>query len=350
MSELLDFCQHLVFDSPEKKYETDPVGKWIMQPEYSAHMEEIKPYPLSKKERLFALCWEMKSGRHMHASVLPCAERFCYECSFPPSGRTQLHTHEYIELSYIADGEFSQKIMGKDIIFKKGDFCLIDKNCSHQDYVRPGSATVIFLGISNEIFQEIIGYRITDERIASFLHSALLRQKNLQQYLHFRPRSSDSAKIEAALLTLLKELELHDAASYPICVGLLLRIFLCLDTDYDIQLSSEMRRKMNWLLFQEITDYMNAHLNDISIRRLVEEFHFQEDYFNRLFKKRTGLTYTEYLQRLRLERAEYLLRNTSMSIDDIAHEIGYHNKGYFYKIFTERHRITPAQFRKKNLQ
>ena len=104
---------------------------------------------------------------------------------------------------------------------------------------------------------------------------------------------------------------------------------------------------MNWILFEEITDYMENHLTQISITGLSEEFHFQEDYFNRLIKPQTGLTYTEYLQLLRLRRAETLLLTTDATIDQITEAVGYHNKGYFYKIFTERHQLTPAQFRKK---
>lgn len=61
------------------------------------------------------------------------------------------------------------------------------------------------------------------------------------------------------------------------------------------------------------------------------------------------MTYTEYLQHLRLQKAEELLLHTRLTIDAIAAEVGYKNKGYFYKIFTERHRMTPAQFRKESV-
>ena len=115
----------------------------------------------------------------------------------------------------------------------------------------------------------------------------------------------------------------------------------------EFSLSKQLRKQMNWILFEEITDYMENHLTQISITGLSEEFHFQEDYFNRLIKTQTGLTYTEYLQLLRLRRAETLLLTTDATIDQITEAVGYHNKGYFYKIFTERHQLTPAQFRKK---
>ena len=80
---------------------------------------------------------------------------------------------------------------------------------------------------------------------------------------------------------------------------------------------------------------------------LTLEFHFYEDYFNRLLKVQTGMTYIEYLQMLRLERAEMLLTETNNTIEQIAEEAGYHNKGYFYRIFIERNNCTPAQYRKK---
>ena len=105
---------------------------------------------------------------------------------------------------------------------------------------------------------------------------------------------------------------------------------------------------MNWILFEEITQFMNEHLADISLAALTQEFHFQEDYFNRLLKSHAGLTYTEYLQQCRLKRAEELLLSTSYSIDYIMELIGYHNKGYFYKIFLEKYKMTPAQYRAKN--
>ena len=177
---------------------------------------------------------------------------------------------------------------------------------------------------------------------------ALMEQKSLQQYLHFLPQAEEAvSQMDETMTSLLLELQRHDEASPIICRGLLLRIFRILNTQYEFSLSKQLRKQMNWILFEEITDYMENHLTQISITGLSEEFHFQEDYFNRLIKTQTGLTYTEYLQLLRLRRAETLLLTTDATIDQITEAVGYHNKGYFYKIFTERHQLTPAQFRKK---
>lgn len=78
----------------------------------------------------------------------------------------------------------------------------------------------------------------------------------------------------------------------------------------------------------------------------MEVFHFQEDYFNRLIKNKTGLTYSAYVQKNRLEHAERLLHRTEKNIEEIAETVGYHNKGYFYKIFQEKYKMTPSQYRR----
>lgn len=198
------------------------------------------------------------------------------------------------------------------------------------------------------MFDDIVKHHVTTERISSFLSTALLEQKTLQQYLHFRPHSDGEVLMEQTLTSLIGELKRHDEASPFICQGLLIRIFHILSTKYEFSLSKQLRKRMNWILFEEITNYINNNLNNISIMQLSNEFHFQEDYFNRLLKSQTGLTYTEYLQSLRLKKAEDMLINTDHTIDTISHEVGYQNKGYFYKIFTDKYKITPAQFRKKN--
>jgi AraC-like DNA-binding protein len=110
-----------------------------------------------------------------------------------------------------------------------------------------------------------------------------------------------------------------------------------------------MQKKMNWLLFQEITSYIKENYRDISLKQLSKNFHFHEDYFNRLLKAKTGMTYTEYIQNIRIKEAEKLLLNTKLTIDEIAVRVGYQNKGYFYRIFVDKHKMTPAQYRKEKL-
>lgn len=346
--DLKTFTKSLIYQSTNTTIPDSFSRFQILQPEYSAHESVTKSYPFSEKTPLFSLLWDIREPDTLSATILPCERHFLYKKEFKPRMRTQMHAHEYLELFYIIDGEYRQKILGNEFTFHRGEVCLIDKNCLHQE-IMEGNATLLFLGITNGMFQDIMNLQVTTERIASFLNMALMEQKSLQQYLHFKPQADAIPQMEETLASLLLELKRNDEASPLICRGLLLRIFQILSTRYEFSLSKKLQQKMGWILFEEISDYMTLHMQEISIRMLCEEFHFQEDYFNRLLKVRTGMTYTEYLQHLRLQKAEDLLLHTNLTIDEIAGTIGYRNKGYFYKIFTERHRMTPAQFRKTSL-
>lgn len=345
---LKSLCERISCNDPNMLREDSSIGQRIMCPEYSLSYEDTKTYPLPKNSRLFALCWVINANHRLYSTIKPFQPSFCYSCGFLPGDRTKLHTHEYLELSYIVSGRFRQSILGRDITFEQGDLCLIDKNCLHQDYLEDKNAVILFLGISNEFFEDIMKSHGASDRILSFLQSALLKQKNLLQYLHFKPQGIGAEKLEECLYSLLKELTSYDDFSPVICRGLLMRVFRILSTDYDFSLSGKLRREMNWLVYEEITSYIEAHFKDITIRELCERFHFQEDYFNRLLKQKTGMTYTGYVQSLRLAEAERLLLQTNLSIEQIAEEVGYQNKGYFYRIFAGRHNMTPAKFRKEH--
>lgn len=345
---LLDYCKNITKYEENILKEDEKIGRRIMCPEYSIEQVEVKTFPLSDKDDIFILCWELEEDGGLYATIKPSKTVFSYYSTFRQGEKTQFHTHDYIELAYVVEGEFQQKIMGQDIRFKKGEFCLIDKNCLHQDYLFFHKSTILFIGLANEVFDEVMVDKIEEEGILNFLRMALMKQKDIQQYVHFKPKNQEDQEIEAFLLSLLTELECNDAASKYICKGLLIRILHYISTKYEFFLTNEQRKKMNWIIFEEITNYIRDKYADITIKELVQRFHFNEDYYNRLLKDKTGMTYSEYVQNLRLIQAEKLLKTTSMTVDEIANQIGYHNKGYFYKIFVERFGLTPSKYRKQS--
>lgn len=345
---LINTCLKIILEGTELLPATHRLNNRLVCPEYSKSAQDVKTYPFLEHDRVFALLWNIDKDHILSATMYPTPKPFLSRLAFAPGTKTQLHTHDYIELAYIVEGEFRQKILGKDIIFSQGDFCLIDGNCLHQDYLSDFPATILFLGIANDMFTEIMKENIATQKLVSFLQSVLIHQKDVQQYLHFKPGHDSSIKqMEDILFLLLNELCINDIASSYIRKGLLFRIFRLLSTEYDFSLSKEQRKTLNWIIYEEISEYMKRHYADISIQDLVNEFHFQEDYFNRLIKNKTGMTYSEYLQNIRLEKARSLLMDSKISIDKICESVGYHNKGFFYKLFKEKYGMTPSQYRKK---
>ena len=80
------------------------------------------------------------------------------------------------------------------------------KNCIHQDYLSCQGSLVLFFGIENSMFEEVINEHITTEKIITFLQTALMKQNDLQQYIHFHPAANARKEIEPCLSLLLTEL------------------------------------------------------------------------------------------------------------------------------------------------
>jgi len=71
--------------------------------------------------------------------------------------------------------------------------------------------------------------------------------------------------------------------------------------------------------------------------------------FRHVFKEETGLSITQYLRELRLERAEFLLRTTFLSIKEVKSEAGMSSMSHFVQYFKRKYGITPTAYRRKHL-
>lgn len=334
---------HLFEALPRERADSDKYRR-LLRFEDAGVEPETKAYPDASDLPVFALIWRIYGGQ-LSAAIFPEKQDYCCHYAVDGRPRSHRHTHDYIELAYVVSGRFRQRIFDKDVTFKAGELCLVDKNSVHQDYLDTGDATVIFLGLSPAIFDQLEASGVVGVNILSFLQSALLDQKNIHQYLHFKPMSTDDGAMEGLMASLLSELFTRETGAAEICTGLMLRIFHRLGLDYEFSLSKEMRKTVNWMVFESVIEYMKAHYREVTLGELSEVFHFQEDYFNRLIKSKTGMTYSVYLQQIRLEAARQMLISGEPGIDDIVRAAGYHNKGYFYKLFKEKYGETPKRYR-----
>lgn len=86
---------------------------------------------------------------------------------------------------------------------------------------------------------------------------------------------------------------------------------------------------------------------DTSLAVLAAHAGLEERTFLRRFQKATGLTTTEYTQRLRVGKAQELLQFSTFPVDRVAWEVGYADPGAFRKVFTRIVGLTPNEFRQR---
>lgn len=86
---------------------------------------------------------------------------------------------------------------------------------------------------------------------------------------------------------------------------------------------------------------------DTGLATLLAEAGLEERTFLRRFQKATGLTTTEYIQRLRVGKAQDLLQFRTRSIESVAWTVGYADVGAFRKVFSKIVGLTPGEYRRR---
>ncbi|WNR44199.1 response regulator transcription factor [Paenibacillus roseipurpureus] len=94
--------------------------------------------------------------------------------------------------------------------------------------------------------------------------------------------------------------------------------------------------------------YAHEHYaEDIVLEDLSKQLYLSRNYLNRMFKKAMGETFTNYMIRVRLEKAKVLLAEGKYMIYEIAEKIGYKNVAYFSAIFKKQYGMNPSELGKK---
>jgi AraC-like DNA-binding protein len=84
---------------------------------------------------------------------------------------------------------------------------------------------------------------------------------------------------------------------------------------------------------------------ELSLEQVAQAAHTSKFYFCKMFKKVTGINFTDYLSRARTERAKNLLLNPNLRISEIAYEVGFQSLTHFNRVFKRILGQSPTEYR-----
>jgi len=97
----------------------------------------------------------------------------------------------------------------------------------------------------------------------------------------------------------------------------------------------------------KVFDYLNENLGkQITLFEIAYRFDMSGSAFSRLIKKWAGMTFVNILNEIRVAHATKMLINSTDTISEIAYQCGFNNLSYFNKIFKEKKKVGPKQYRK----
>ncbi|HHX12410.1 MAG TPA: helix-turn-helix transcriptional regulator, partial [Clostridiales bacterium] len=92
-------------------------------------------------------------------------------------------------------------------------------------------------------------------------------------------------------------------------------------------------------------EYLEAHYTeDISLEDVATQVNVSPQYFSKLIKKNTGFNFIDWLSMMRVKKAKELFNSSNLSIKEVCYMIGYKDPNYFSRIFKKRVGITPSEY------
>lgn len=263
---------------------------------------------------------EALSNEYLHVNSCGCEHLYSQDVgSLRPNGRIDYH------LLYIAEGS-----------------CYVIEN--NVEIVVPAGSVIIYLPKERQEYKFHSGINST----SYFIHftgtacTELLEKFNLvNERIYFVGKST---QIENAFNQLIDEFRLKlPFYEYQCHSHLLVILSLITRRIAYAQNKTELRSKK---IIEESCRYMYTNYSkNLPISEYAKMCNFSESRFSHLFKQHTGLSPSQYILNIKIQRAKELLENTDISLLQISEIIGMQNQNYFSRIFKKHTKMSPLKYR-----
>ncbi len=299
---------------------------------------------LDRPEYKNILLLKMADNRHGNLPVFVRTYRL-------QSADTGIHRHEYMQINYVMQGKARHVINHRSFDIYKGDIFVIPPYVPHMIVAedKPGVEMFEF-----EFEPQFVNQNTNDiENTSSFLDFAYIEPFLVTENL-VQPRLNLAGKVQIDVESLLNEVSWEYQTREPgfllMIRSLLLRLLVITGRVF----SSELQHADNRSIFDHHREailgalrYIDEHITEnLSIDETAKRFMLSPSYFSYLFKSITASTFVTYVNRLRISRAQLLLRTTDRKILDISCAVGFNNINHFNRLFRQYLGQSPGAYRK----
>lgn len=238
--------------------------------------------------------------------------------SFPP------HLHPYVEIVYVAQGTMEVTVNGHAVILNAGDVCVCFPNDIH-GYTNKEYSKIQLLIFSPEIINSYFSKRMNTTLENPFIPSTLINGEISSLFFKLHD-------------------EFNNNKNEYVIKGFLYTILGKLDAFFTLKKSILSYSNTT----QTLLKYIEGHyLENITLESTAKHLGFSKYYLSRIFSNKIGYQFKDYLNRLRISKAQQLLSGTDMTVTNIALECGFESQRSFNRTFKELTSFTPTEFRDK---
>ncbi|NQX45129.1 AraC family transcriptional regulator [Paenibacillus tritici] len=254
------------------------------------------------------------------------------------------HQHDFVELAYVVQGK-GIHLAGEDKMqVMQGDMLVIPPGVSHVFHPQDLSGTEPLL-ILNCMLRPELG-RMLSELAGPFSeedHLPLLKLLEVKQWFGYREKNKELSFLLRRMQGMQNNNTLQDQQQlYPLLRQLAKLIMPAAAVPF-VQRPGLDYDPLHDVILYMITNYSEK----ITLNEMSQQIAVSSRQFQRLLKNKTGRSYIQILQEIRMKYSCILLLFTELGVQSIALEVGIYDMKYFYRLFREYSGMTPACYRNR---
>ena len=238
-----------------------------------------------------------------------------------------LHSHRFVEMTYVLSGSVEESIEGQDLIAKRGDVVILMPGFYHSIWTDDERTVAVNILLDRDFFA------ILDERFGLGL-----RDKCFEIY--------SGVDISDQIEDMLRQDVVCDMLSPGFKAVIAQRALLEMRRQGVLSQSAGIGMRKE--VFR-IMSYLDEHSHEVTLTSFADHFGITEQYASRLIKEKTGMSFSQIVRKLRMEEAASLLKKGQLSSKEIAYTIGYSSPEHFSRTFKGYYGTSPDLWRKENL-
>ena len=266
---------------------------------------------------------------------------------------TPEHTHDYMQIWYVLSGSCSHHVHQRAIPLTKGDLFVLPPFVTHRvDGIGEGGVDIIGCEFSTSFIVENVPCEGETRALfdVAFIEPFLVGTDEVRPRLHLDGKLQ--SHIEALLIDMLDEFrtkekyhELHIKADLLKLLALVARAYERAVGDVRDTAVEKYRDAI-----ARTIAYIQSHYTEkITMQMVCHVAMMSQTHFSWLFKQFTGKTMVEYVNAIRLQAAIGLLRSSSLAITEICYASGFKDPAYFNRVFKKETGLSPGSLRALSL-
>lgn len=250
------------------------------------------------------------------------------------------HTHDYVEIVYMYQGQTRHIINGEKVTLKEGEFLFLSQNCRQENLPSTANDIAVNFIVHPLFFKNMLNIMISEETMLHrFIIQCLQGDTGKASYLHFKV--SGILPLQNLAENLIWNLINDIPNQRKINESTMALLFSQLLNNAN---EAEYSRDDNNIILKVLA-YIDSHYADGSLTDLARLMFYDFNALSKQIKKQTGKTYTELVQEKRLSQACILLKSTELGVSEISQKVGYENISYFHRLFHKQFGMSPKKYR-----